>query len=195
MILWFRNLSGAPQRFLLSVVSVALTQMAAGLEDQDGRHPLMLGALVLGCWMGPLSPRGLFLQMESLDFFTRRLSIAKERKQQLQCLIKPRTLTSTELLFPHSIAQVKSKANSYSKGKKNRFQFLTWGVACMHRHRRNCYSLLCQLLIIPPRIWISRWHHFVVWNQEYSCSFIIIIHCVYVETMLNIKPTYPRLIF
>ena len=194
MILWFRNLSGDSQRFLLSVVSVALTQMAAGLEDQDGRPP-MFGALVLGSWMGPLSPSVLFIHMESLDFFTRRLRIAKEWKQQLQCLIKLRTWTSTELLFPHSIAQVKSKANWYSKGEKNRFQFLTWGVACMHRHRRNCYSPLCQLLITPPRIWISRWHHFVVWNQEYSCSFIIIIHSVYIETMLNTIPTYPRLIF
>lgn len=179
MILWFKNLSGAPQRVLLVVVSVTLTQMAAGLEDQDGR-PLMLGALVLDCWMGPLSPSGLFLQMESLDFFTRRLRIAKEWKQQPQYLIEPRTWTSTELVFPHSIAQVKSKANPYSKGEKNRFQFLTWGVACMHRNRRNCYSPLCQLLITLPRIWISRWHHFVVWNQEHSCSFIIIIHCVYI---------------
>lgn len=35
----------------------ALTQMAAGLEDQGGRPPV-LGALVLGCWMEPLSPDG-----------------------------------------------------------------------------------------------------------------------------------------
>ena len=35
----------------------ALTQMAVGLEDQGGRPPVV-GTLVLGCWMEPLSPDG-----------------------------------------------------------------------------------------------------------------------------------------
>lgn len=67
-----------------SLVVVSVTPLRRQLGWRIRMVAPMLGALVLDCWMGPLSPSGLFLQMESLDFFTRRLRAAKEWKQQLQ---------------------------------------------------------------------------------------------------------------
>lgn len=154
----------------------------------------MLGTLVLDCRLGPLSPHGLFLQMDSLDSFSRSLRVAKEWKQQLPHLVKPQLWSSTASLPPHSIGQSKPKTSTNSRGEETDSIFLMWGVAHTYRLRRKGYSSLWRLFIAPSRIWTSQWHLLVVWNQEYNSSFIIIFHYVYIKTLLSTISTSPILI-